>query len=165
MLVALDRQAHHRLQGAHVLVNIIGRAFQAFDNALQLIKDNARVVRDSALLRVLLATTKLALCHAKAAVRAGKLRGAGSSLEPAAHQQVCVYVCVYVCVRTCVRVCPYVCVCVCGVCLGPGGGCRWCWVVCGCMCAGGGVWSIYVGSRYAVTRSQCAVSAWPTCSP
>lgn len=87
VLVSLDRKEHQRLEGAHVLINIIGRAFQAFDNALKIILDNALSRQSNALLRILCVTTKLALCHAKDAARTGKLSGKGPSLEPTTHDR------------------------------------------------------------------------------
>ena len=53
-------------------MHLLGKAFQAFDNALKLILDNTRVVGDHPLIKPMAIATKLALCHAKAAVSTSK---------------------------------------------------------------------------------------------
>lgn len=85
--LALDSKEHDRIEMAHATVNVLSNAFRAMDNSLKLILDNIKILGDHTLIKPLATATKLALCHARMAVKKVRLGKSAKTKSKITAQQ------------------------------------------------------------------------------
>ena len=89
-LVSLDRQRNDKIEGMHLLLNVVGKAFQAFDNALKIMLDNLQEIGDHQLIKILAIAAKLALCRCKSKTVKSSVTKMRQCAETALRRCVCV---------------------------------------------------------------------------